>query len=459
MWSGASTASIDGGSIGPGCGGGPARRRASRTAAGMAASRSATPKSSLRSTSVQTSWCTLTREKAPRREGPVLAQPLVVGERVALQVGVEQQRGVRVALARLAPDRRPHQPVRGRPPQRCRAQARWYDAVPGPASVVVRGTVPIVGPHDALSSAPAAGSPAPCAPPSRPAGPSPPTRPGSATPTSTAGPGWAPQISGVRAPRRRLEPGLTRDRPRGGGACACPSRCSPSTRPPGRGRGACGSGPVRLLLHHGVEPDGDGTRTWLRHRGPGPRRRAVHAGGVRRAARARRSARAGARWADRWAVTLATGPCAGPDVRHPPAGRGPRRSPRRSGRRSTPRTSSCTPATGSSPRSSTCSRHARRASSRAGATTTATRCAPGCRRSPGPTSAGCGSSVTARDRRRPWPREALRRLVRSGLGRPGRRPRLRPQPRALGLHDARRAAAAQPRLADRSAPPAVLPRS
>ena len=115
MWSGGSTASIDGGSIGPGCGGGPARRSASRTGVGIEASRSATPKSSLRSTSVHTSWCTLTREKRAGREGPVGAQALVVLERVALLLGVQQQRRVGVALAGPVADRQPRDPVGGGP--------------------------------------------------------------------------------------------------------------------------------------------------------------------------------------------------------------------------------------------------------------------------------------------------------------------------------------------------------
>ena len=56
VWSGASTVSIDGGSIGP-MGPGPAKRSSARSAGGVGPlGPPTTPKSWLRSTAVQTSW-------------------------------------------------------------------------------------------------------------------------------------------------------------------------------------------------------------------------------------------------------------------------------------------------------------------------------------------------------------------------------------------------------------------
>src|ERR1700712_1755910 len=167
--------------MGPGCGGGPARRRASRTAAGMASARSAPPKA------------------APGERGP-LAQPLVVGERVTLQVGIEQQGRVRVALAGLPPDRGPHEPVCGRPPQRA---AHRHAPLP-----VRSGTPRYRSPGRRVEGAPA-GTPEPVRTSVSARGPVTPDEAWERYADLDRWPGGAPQISGIDAGPRRLESGLT----------------------------------------------------------------------------------------------------------------------------------------------------------------------------------------------------------------------------------------------------------
>jgi hypothetical protein len=80
-------------------------------------------------------------------------------------------------------------------------------------------------------------------------------------------PGWAPQITGVSAARRRLEPGLT-GTVRAVGVVRVPFEVLAVDEAARSWSWRVTVGPVRLVLHHGVEPDGDGTRTWLVTEGP-----------------------------------------------------------------------------------------------------------------------------------------------------------------------------------------------
>ena len=81
-------------------------------------------------------------------------------------------------------------------------------------------------------------------------------------------PRWAPQISGVQADRRRLEPGLT-GTVRAAGVVHVPFEVLAVDEAARTWSWRVRVGPVRLLLHHGVEPDGaGGTRSWLVTEGP-----------------------------------------------------------------------------------------------------------------------------------------------------------------------------------------------
>jgi hypothetical protein len=80
-------------------------------------------------------------------------------------------------------------------------------------------------------------------------------------------PGWAPQITGVSAPRRRLEPGL-RGTVRAVGVVRVPFEVLAVDEAARSWSWRVTVGPVHLVLRHGVEPDGDGTRTWLVTEGP-----------------------------------------------------------------------------------------------------------------------------------------------------------------------------------------------
>jgi hypothetical protein len=80
-------------------------------------------------------------------------------------------------------------------------------------------------------------------------------------------PGWAPQITGVRAPRRRLEPGL-RGTVHAAGVVRIPFEVLAVDEAARTWSWRVKVGPAHLLLHHGVEPDGDGARTWLVTEGP-----------------------------------------------------------------------------------------------------------------------------------------------------------------------------------------------
>lgn len=83
---------------------------------------------------------------------------------------------------------------------------------------------------------------------------------------------WAPQISGVDAGRRRLEPGL-RGTVRGlGGLLRVPFEVLDVDEDARTWSWRVSAGPVTLHLEHGVEPRSGrvGTRTWLRTRGPAP---------------------------------------------------------------------------------------------------------------------------------------------------------------------------------------------
>ena len=119
----------------------------------------------------------------------------------------------------------------------------------------------------------------------------------------------------------------------------------------------------------------------------------VASGGARSSTSCRRRRRRGRRGVS----PVGRGRRAGDGIRtavhvgHPPAAARPATCPRRCGTRSTAPTSWCTPATGSTSPPSTGSRRAAARCWPAGATTTAPSCAPGCPRSPGRPSAGCGS--------------------------------------------------------------------
>lgn len=80
-------------------------------------------------------------------------------------------------------------------------------------------------------------------------------------------PGWAPQITGVTAPRRRLGPGLA-GTVRAAGVVRVPFEVLAVDEAARTWSWRVQVGPVRLVLRHGVEPDGDGTRTWLVTEGP-----------------------------------------------------------------------------------------------------------------------------------------------------------------------------------------------
>jgi hypothetical protein len=83
-------------------------------------------------------------------------------------------------------------------------------------------------------------------------------------------PAWAPQITGVSAPRRRLEAGL-RGTVRAAGVVRVPFEVLAVDDAARTWSWRVRLGPIRLVLHHGVEPDGpdgEGTRTWLVTEGP-----------------------------------------------------------------------------------------------------------------------------------------------------------------------------------------------
>lgn len=86
-------------------------------------------------------------------------------------------------------------------------------------------------------------------------------------------PQWAPQISGVRAPHRRLRPGLA-GTVRAAGLLHVPFVVDAVDEAARTWAWTVRVGPVRLHLEHGVEPVPDGdpatrrTRTWLVTTGP-----------------------------------------------------------------------------------------------------------------------------------------------------------------------------------------------
>ena len=87
-------------------------------------------------------------------------------------------------------------------------------------------------------------------------------------------PEWAPQISGVAAPERRLRPGL-RGTVRAAGLLHVAFVVDAVDEAARTWSWTVRLGPVRLHLRHGVEPapsggPGTGTRTWLVTTGPAP---------------------------------------------------------------------------------------------------------------------------------------------------------------------------------------------
>lgn len=85
--------------------------------------------------------------------------------------------------------------------------------------------------------------------------------------------GWAPQISGVDAPERRLRPGL-RGTVRAAGVLRVPFEVLAVDDAARTWSWRVSLGPIRLHLDHGVEDTpyagGRGTRTWLVTEGPAP---------------------------------------------------------------------------------------------------------------------------------------------------------------------------------------------
>ncbi|WP_433800809.1 SRPBCC family protein [Actinomycetospora sp. CA-084318] len=82
-----------------------------------------------------------------------------------------------------------------------------------------------------------------------------------------AWPRWAPQITGVTAPARRLVPGLE-GVVRAAGVVHVPFTVLAVDEVARTWSWRVRVGPVRLVLQHGVDPDGDGSRTWLVTEGP-----------------------------------------------------------------------------------------------------------------------------------------------------------------------------------------------
>lgn len=82
-------------------------------------------------------------------------------------------------------------------------------------------------------------------------------------------PEWAPQITGVDAPSRRLAPGL-RGTVRAVGVIHVGFEVLEVDETARTWSWRVRVGPIRLELAHGVEPDPAGTRTWLRTTGPAP---------------------------------------------------------------------------------------------------------------------------------------------------------------------------------------------
>jgi polyketide cyclase/dehydrase/lipid transport protein len=80
-------------------------------------------------------------------------------------------------------------------------------------------------------------------------------------------PRWAPQITGVDAELRRLEPGLT-GVVRAAGLVHVPFEVLAVDEAARTWSWRVRVGPARLVLHHGMEPDGAGTRSWLVTEGP-----------------------------------------------------------------------------------------------------------------------------------------------------------------------------------------------
>ncbi|MEJ2870030.1 SRPBCC family protein [Actinomycetospora sp. OC33-EN08] len=82
-----------------------------------------------------------------------------------------------------------------------------------------------------------------------------------------AWPRWAPQLTGVSAPSRRLVPGLE-GVVRAVGVVRVPFHVLAVDEAARTWSWRVRVGPVRLVLHHGVEAEGDGSRTWLVTEGP-----------------------------------------------------------------------------------------------------------------------------------------------------------------------------------------------
>lgn len=80
---------------------------------------------------------------------------------------------------------------------------------------------------------------------------------------------WAPQISSVEAPARRLTPGL-RGTVRALGVVPVGFEVLDVDEAARTWSWSVRVGPIRLELAHGVEPDPRGSRTWLRISGPTP---------------------------------------------------------------------------------------------------------------------------------------------------------------------------------------------
>lgn len=81
---------------------------------------------------------------------------------------------------------------------------------------------------------------------------------------------WSPQISGVDTDAARIAPGVT-GRVRGPGRVPLVSFVVEEVDEPGRRwTWRVSAGPVRLRLHHGVQDDRAGSRTWLTVEGPLP---------------------------------------------------------------------------------------------------------------------------------------------------------------------------------------------
>ncbi|MCD2193056.1 SRPBCC family protein [Actinomycetospora endophytica] len=79
--------------------------------------------------------------------------------------------------------------------------------------------------------------------------------------------GWAPQITAVRAPARRLEPGL-RGTVHAVGVVRVPFEVLAVDEAARTWSWRVRVGPLHLVLHHDVEPDDGGSRTRLVTEGP-----------------------------------------------------------------------------------------------------------------------------------------------------------------------------------------------